>query len=315
MISFEIENKIMHMEIDKHMQIGIIDIALANKIYTFFKNYFVKKNSKDSDGEANIFIEGKPLSKSRFKFIGINSFQDIDDLIQIKKDSLISIYNDKFLDTIEIKNELLGLEKQYYAIVNLIERKYKLNEAFKLKYKNLSKDIFSMKNISFELDFVGDTFEKTKLIIYLLDELGSILSDKYLLYLNHVETYLSKSQVKEISYIVEKSNNIFMVIATSNSSYLNYKYLDRINFLIDNRVFSMPDIDLLSSKASKCMENIDEKIDAQEMYNFLERHSFELVTEDFINKNKDQKIFNAIINIEKNNEMNDNISMDSTIII
>ncbi len=315
MISFEMENKIMLMETDKHMQIGIIDVELSNQIYTFFENYFTKKNSKYNDEEVNIFIEGKTLSRSRFNFIGLNSFQDVEKFIELKKDSLIGIFNDRFLDTIDIKNELLGLEKQYYAIVNLIEKRYKLNKAFKLKYKNLSKDIFSMKNITFELDFEGDTFDKMKLIVYLLNQLGADLSEKYLLYLNHVETYLNKSQLQELSYMVEKSNNIFMIIATSDSRYLNYKYLDRINFLVNKRIVNIPDIDLLCSKASKHLENINGNISTYEMYGFLERHSFELITEEFINKKDDQKMFNAIIDIEKNSEMDDNITMDSTIII
>lgn len=316
MIRFEIDNKIKLMEYDKHMQIGISDVNLSNKIYSFFEDYFtVKRGKSDAYESVDIIVDGKPISKSRFSFIGINSFKEIDGLLNIKKDSIIGRYNEKYLDTVEIKNELLGLEKQYYAIINLIERRYELNDVFKLKYKNLSKDIFSMKNIEFELDFDGDSFDKLKLIIYILDELGACLSEQYLIYLNNVESYLTISQLTEMKLLIEKSKSLFMIVATQNSNYLDYNYVDKINFLIDDRIVHIADIDYLCQKASKYIDEFDHIISSYEMSDFLSRHAFEVINKCFEGKDDDKKLYEAIISIEKNKNMSDNIAMESTLII
>ena len=51
------------------------------------------------------------------------------------------------------------------------------------------------------------------------------------------------------------------------------------------------------------------------MSDFLSRHAFEVINKCFEGKDDDKKLYEAIISIEKNKNMSDNIAMESTLII
>ena len=86
MIELVGENKRIVLEYSDFMQLAVMDINSANEIYDFMESYF-QKDIKESNGKYkfyDIVKDKESVSKSRYDFVGINSYKDIDKFLEVK---------------------------------------------------------------------------------------------------------------------------------------------------------------------------------------------------------------------------------------
>ena len=286
--------------IDKITQLGVIDIDMANRIYRYIKEYFGGHKYSENDLEEYggvypiISRENSEIHRNSFKFIGINSFEDVDHILEYKKDSIVMEYLRNELEKDEIQNELLKLEILYNKYIVHIKNEFLNIPNVRVDEKLINSDFFAAKHISAYVNRALSTCDKIKIIIKILKKLSENNCEKYILYFNFVESYLSCVEWENIVNLLNNTPWVYAIISTRNSEYLNYIRLEKINFIKNKSNVQLPSIQIICDKVNQYIER-NRMFKEQEIIEYLSRSVFDILEENKENNLYDYYITKAIL--------------------
>ena len=319
MIIKNINKKDIEIYFDKVTQIGISDIKLANEMYHYICKYFSDSKYTEEDLEKynyfypEIEVDGAIISRIAYRCIGINSYKDIDDYLKLSKDSILTNYNKNILNEMDFKIELENLEKQYLLLQRKISETYKLTNMITMEDVIINEDELFSKYFSVKVNKHIDIFEKIKQFLFILDNLSKIKTQPVIIYMNNVEAYLTLDELNEIKEVITKMNNIYLIIASGKSEYLNLNYLEKINFLSNSYIEYLPPLETVIEKVILCLKG-NSKVDTEEIKAFLQRNMIKIASKNSDFGNYDKLIFEALISIPKYN-LNVKYELENCIII
>lgn len=306
----------IEINFNKLTQLAYLDCIKANELYDYVIKYF--SNHKYSEKELMkyngilpeiLFTTGEVMSRARYKCIGINSYSDIEEILNFKKGSLLYDYHGTILENIDMLNELDILEKQYNNIVDKIIELYPNNMHIKMEHLSLTKDLILDKNLSSFIDPMITIYEKIKQMIDLIIEVH--FDEQVIIFLHNIETYLTVDKILNIMELVNNAPNINLIIGTSKPSYLSYENCEEINFIKYDMVEFLPDIYTLLDKINK-NTLLKTEYTIQDLLYLLKLFSFDLIE----NKKLEQSsiyALNCLINKTKENDSY--MDMESTLIL
>ncbi|MDF9866581.1 hypothetical protein OKW22_000134 [Bacilli bacterium PM5-3] len=296
MILKNINNTDLDIELNDLNYICPIDIVLGNEMYDYLTKYFSNyKYDEDYLAKYNnvypeIILDNQVLKRDEYICIGINSYKDIDELLQSKKGTLFYDYNNKIIDNVDVKKEIEIIETAYINITNKISQEYENSNVINIKDFILKADKLLSKEIEFSINYVSSISDKFKLLM----ELFSVFeTQKVIFYLNNVDSYLSLDDMKEIVDIAKSRKNIKIIIQSNNSIYLDYTDTSKVIFLIKNKVENLPNNYLLLKKINNniCSQK---HITDSELIEWFKKYSTLLMEDIFAISENDFDIYNAL---------------------
>ncbi len=288
----------IRIKFTKFTQIANVTPYLGNDIYNYIINFF--GNSKYTEDDLSLYNDQLPsinlndleLSKNSYICIGINNNNDIDKVLEHKRDSLLMLYNKSLLETIEIQNEIDKLELIYNKIVQLSQDLYPKNSIIKIDEINVNLDNILNKMVLPYISKSNTNIEKFKQLIAIIKTM-EYSGNKFILYLHNIETYLQKEELKIIQWLTNDISCLNVIISSSNSEYFDYTMVEDINFLYKDKVYDLPNITTLENKINM---NIEKFITLKEyqIIDFLQKHSFKIITND-INYNDNYELMHKAL--------------------
>lgn len=211
-------------------------------IWQILSWYFGGK--KYSSEDLSIFNHEKPtildeageiVKRSTFHYIDISSFKDLLEQMEYKKGTLAHGYLSKIVNQVDIVAHLEKINEQVELIEGVMNGHINLNcgqVEYHLENRPLTLDqlltknfspffVIENKNLSFE--WVSNT-DKLSLFLEMLDGLLSQTTEKYLIVLKNIDSFVSEesydSFYKEIGQLVKKYPNLTFILFPSDQGYL-----------------------------------------------------------------------------------------------
>ena len=171
---------------------------------------------------------GEIVKRSSYHYIDISSFKDLLEQMEYKKGTLAHGYLSKIVNQVDIVAHLEKINEQVELIEGVMNGHINLNcgqveyHLEKLLTKNFSPFfVIENKNLSFE--WVSNT-DKLSLFLEMLDGLLSQTTEKYLIVLKNIDSFISEefydSFYKEIGQLVKKYPNLTFILFPSDQGYL-----------------------------------------------------------------------------------------------
>lgn len=292
----------------QYTQIANITPQLGNDIYNYIVNYFGNHKYTEDDlrlyngHTPSILLNDVELSKKHFICIGINNINDIDKVLEHKKDSLLMNYSKMLLETIEIQNEIDNLEQIYNKIVQMSQDLFPENSIVKIDEITVNIESLLNKNISPFISKNYSAIDKLKQIVSIIRSIGCN-GDKFILYLHNIETYLAKEDVLSIQLLASSIDYLTLIISSSNPSYFDYTMVEDINFLYNDKIYDLPNMEILEKKLNMNIEKFI-SLNQTDIIKFLQHSSFSVITNENSYDENYNLMYKAILtdNPNKNGE-------------
>ena len=178
---------------------------------------------------------GEIVKRSSYHYIDISNFKDLLEQMEYKKGTLAQGYLSKILNQVDIVDHLEKINEQVELIEGVMNGDINLNcgqVEYHLENRPITLDqlltknfspffVIENKNLSFE--WVSNT-DKLSLFLEMLDGLLSQTTEKYLIVLKNIDSFISEefydSFYKEIGQLVKKYPNLTFILFPSDQGYL-----------------------------------------------------------------------------------------------
>jgi len=175
------------------------------------------------------------VKRSSYHYIDISSFKDLLEQMEYKKGTLAHGYLSKIVNQVDIVAHLEKINEQVELIEGVMNGDINLNcgqVEYHLENRPITLDqlltknfspffVIENKNLSFE--WVSNT-DKLSLFLEMLDGLLSQTTEKYLIVLKNIDSFISEefydSFYKEIGQLVKKYPNLTFILFPSDQGYL-----------------------------------------------------------------------------------------------
>ncbi len=303
----------------KHTQIVNMDIDYCNQLYDLISKYFSNYKYTDEDLEKYndyypiVLEEGREVSRNKYQCIGISNYEEVDKILEYKKNSILMNYHKQKIQTVELQNEIDKLEKIFLDITEKIQNSYSSELNIRIKDIVINSDSILNKEI---IAYIGNEMncgQKICHLINLLIEQERCNTQEYLLYLQNVDTYVTVKQFEEIVKKCKESEYITLISSVSDTEYIDYKEMDRALFIEKGNIKQIPSIHILQKKVNKNILS-DQEFSQAEIYEFLKFHIKELITEKYTFKKEYALIFESL-KVKELNDEKDIFDMENMLII
>lgn len=271
------------------------NVSMLNNLYAYFKKYF--SNYKFSNDELlHLYFEKYPtiyldnnneLSRDYYKAVFINSYNDIDDHLQLSKDSLLFEYNATIMDNIIIQEELEKINVIFDGVNKLITKQYPKEYIFEIEKIEITTDFLLKKNFKQYISYKFDYKNKIIQLINLVYDNYINNPKKYLIYINNIDSMFNEVEYNEIlSYIKNKLINIdvFVIISSKESKYIfvdDYELVNILNYKMFDKCLN--EHELLKKINNNIEKNI--QISSQDLKKFLLHYGSSLYEKCIIEEN------------------------------
>lgn len=316
MILRNINGKDLELELGKINYICPIDIVLGNEIYDYLLKYFSgfkyteEYLSKYDNTYPLIEENGMEISRDDYLCIGVNSYKEIEELLQSKKGTIFYDYNNNLLNDIDVQKEIETIEMAYINIIKKISACYINESVIEIKDFTLHSDKLLSKEIGFNINYGSSIVDKFKLLI----EMFSITEDRNLIfYLNNVDSYLSLKDLDNLLEDVRKYVNVKIIIQSNHPAYLEYSELEKIMYLKNNNIEFFPNNVILLKKINNNIK-MNTTITNDQLIKWLRKYSIIFMENSNVIESIDYLIYEAISSKNKNIDDNESL-MENAIVI
>ena len=207
---------------------------------------------------------GEIVKRNSYHYIDISSFKDLLEQIEYKKGTLAHAYLRKIVDIVA---HLERINEQVELIEETMNRHINLNcgqVEYHLENRPLTLDQLLTKNFSpfFTIDNMNLSFEwvsntdKLSLFLEMLDGLLSQTTEKYLIVLKYIDSFVSEESYtifyKQICQLVKKYPNLTFILFPSDQGYLkideeNSKFVN----ILSDQVEHLYDVEFMYESVAK----------------------------------------------------------------
>ena len=175
------------------------------------------------------------MKRSSYHYIDISSFKDLLEQMEYKKGTLAHAYLSKVVNQVDIVAHLEKINEQVEHIEEAMNRhidltcgqvEYHLENRPLTLNQLLSKNFsafFAIENKNLSFEWVSNT-DKLSLFLEMLDRLLSQTTEKYLIVLKNIDSFISEesydSFYKQIGRLVKKYPNLTFILFPSDQGYL-----------------------------------------------------------------------------------------------
>ena len=210
---------------------------------------------------------GEIVKRNSYHYIDISSFKDLLEQMEYKKGTLAQGYLSKIFNQVDIVDHLEKINEQVELIEGAMNHHINLN-CGKVEYhlenrpltlnQLLSKNFsafFAIENKNLSFEWVSNT-DKLSLFLEMLDRLLSQTTEKYLIVLKNIDSFISEesydSFYKQIGQLVKKYPNLTFILFPSDQGYLkideeNSKFVN----ILSDRVEHLYDIEFMYERVKK----------------------------------------------------------------
>ena len=210
---------------------------------------------------------GEIVKRSSYHYIDISSFKDLLEQMEYKKGTLAHDYLSKVVNQVDIVAHLERINEQVELIEEDINRHINLNcgqVEYHLENRPLTLDqlltknfspFFTIENMNLSFEWVSNT-DKLSLFLEMLDRLLSQTTEKYLILLKKIDSFISEdsydSFYKQIDQLVKKYPNLTFILFPSDQGYLkideeNSKFVN----ILSDQVEHLYDVEFMYESVAK----------------------------------------------------------------
>lgn len=210
---------------------------MADFELVFWRKKYSSEDLSIFDYEEPTILDesGEIVKRSSYHYIDISSFKDLLEQMEYKKGTLAHGYLSKIVNQVDIVAHLEKINEQVELIEGVMNGDINLNcgqVEYHLENRPITLDqlltknfspffVIENKNLSFE--WVSNT-DKLSLFLEMLDGLLSQTTEKYLIVLKNIDSFISEefydSFYKEIGQLVKKYPNLTFILFPSDQGYL-----------------------------------------------------------------------------------------------
>ena len=210
---------------------------------------------------------GEIVKRSSYHYIDISSFKDLLEQMEYKKGTLAYGYLSKIVNQVDIVAHLEKINEQVELIEGAMNQHINLNGG-KVEYhlenrpitldqllsKNFS-PFFAIENKNLSFEWVSNT-DKLFLFLEMLDRLLSQTTEKYLIVLKNIDSFISEksydSFYKQIGQLVKKYPNLTFILFPSDQGYLKIdEESSRFVNILSDQVEHLYDIEFMYESVAK----------------------------------------------------------------
>ena len=262
------------------MNIGVITQIVGQnnelKYYTWQILSWYFGGRKYSSEDLSIFDYEEPtildetgeiVKRSSYHYIDISSFKDLLEQMEYKKGTLAHDYLSKVVNQVDIVAHLERINEQVELIEETMNRHINLNcgqVEYHLENRPLTLDqlltknfspFFTIENMNLSSEWVSNT-DKLSLFLEMLDRLLSQTTEKYLILLKNIDSFISEdsydSFYKQIDQLVKKYPNLTFILFPSDQGYLkideeNSKFVN----ILSDQVEHLYDVEFMYESVAK----------------------------------------------------------------
>lgn len=293
------------------------NVQLLNNLYLYFKKYF--SNYKYPNEELivrnfnkypTIIVNDKELSRDYYKSIFINSFEDLDEYLNITKGSLLFNYNFHIMEDLNIQDKLDEINILFDNLNAMISNKYPPSYIFEIDNIELNSEFFLKKNFKQTIKCNYNYKDKFIQLVDLIYDNYLIKPENYLLYIHGIDNLLNNEEYFDIlNYIKFKFEKleIFVVLSSKDSRYIFIDDYELVNILESAKIEKyLSEIELLK----KINNNIEKfvTITPLELREFLLEYGSYLYDNHISKENN--YIIEKALKTNKNNQNDTKIELD-----
>ena len=232
-----------------------------------------KKNSSedlsifDYEEPTILDVTGEIVKQSGYHYIDISCFKDLLEQMEYKKGTLAQGYLSKIVNQVDVVAYLEKINEQVELIEGAMNQHINLNSGQaeyhlenqpltlnQLLSKNFS-PFFAIENKNLSFEWVSNT-DKLFLFLEMLDRLLSQPTEKYLIVLKNIDSFISEesydSFYKQISQMVKKYPNLTLILFPSDQGYLkideeNSKFVN----ILSDQVEHLYDVEFMYERVKK----------------------------------------------------------------
>ena len=235
--------------------------------------FWWKKYSSDDlsifDYEEPTILDesGEIVKRSSYHYIEISSFKDLLEQMEYKKGTLAHGYLGKIVNQVDIVAHLEKINEQVELIEGAMNQHINLNSGkveYHLENRSLTLDqllsknfspFFAIENKNLSFEWVSNT-DKLSLFLEMLDRLLSQTTEKYLIVLKNIDSFISEesydSFYKQIGQLVKKYPNLNLILFPSNQGYLKIdEENSRFVNILSDQVEHLYDIEFMYDRVKK----------------------------------------------------------------
>ena len=214
------------------------------KYYTWQILSWYFSGKKYSSEDLSIFDYEEPtildeveeiVKRSSYHYIDISSFKDLLEQMEYKKGTLAHAYLSKIVNQVDIVAHLEKINEQVELIEGAMNQNINLNcgqVEYHLENRPLTLDqllsknfspFFAIENKNLSFEWVSNT-DKLSLFLEMLNGLLSQTTEKYLVVLKNIDSFISKESYtifyQQICHLVKKYTNLTFILFPSDQGYL-----------------------------------------------------------------------------------------------
>lgn len=210
---------------------------------------------------------GEIVRRSSYHYIDISSFKDLLEQMEYKKGTVAYSFLSKIVNQVDIVAHLERINEQVELIEGAMNQRINLN-CGKVEYhlencpltldQLLSKNFnpfFAIENKNLSFEWVSNT-DKLSLFLEMLDNLLSQTTEKYLIVLKNIDSFVSEesydSFYKQIGQLVKKYPNLTFILFPSDQGYLKIdEENSRFVNILSDQVEHLYDIEFMYERVKK----------------------------------------------------------------
>lgn len=243
-------------------------------IWQILSWYFGEKKYSSEDlsifdyEEPTILDEsGEIVKRSSYHYIDISSFKDLLEQMEYKKGTLAQGYLGKIVNQVDIVAHLEKINEQVELIEGAMNQHINLNSGrveYHLENRPLTLDqllsknfspFFAIENKNLSFEWVSNT-DKLSLFLEMLDRLLSQTTEKYLIVLKNIDSFISvetyDSFYKQIGQLAQKYPNLNFILFPSDQGYLKIdEESSRFVNILSDQVEHLYDVEFMYERVKK----------------------------------------------------------------
>ena len=210
---------------------------------------------------------GEIVKRSSYHYIDISSFKDLLEQMEYKKGTLAQGYLGKIVNQVDIVAHLEKINEQVELIEGAMNQHINLNSGrveYHLENRPLTLDqllsknfspFFAIENKNLSFEWVSNT-DKLSLFLEMLDRLLSQTTEKYLIVLKNIDSFISvetyDSFYKQIGRLVKKYPNLTFILFPSDQCYLKIdEENSRFVNILSDQVEHLFDVEFMYESVAK----------------------------------------------------------------
>ena len=207
------------------------------------------------------------MKRTSYHYIDISSFKDLLEQMEYKKGTLAHAYLSKVVNQVDIVDHLEKINEQVELIERAMNRHINLNcgqVEYHLENRPLTLDqlltknfcpFFAIENKNLSFEWVSN-IDKLSLFLEMLDGLLSQTTEKYLIVLKNIDSFVSEESYtifyKQIYHLVIKYPNLTFILFPSDQGYLKIdEENSRFVNILSDQVEHLYDVEFMYESVAK----------------------------------------------------------------